>query len=87
MIILHVDSSILGPGSASRALSAEILAAETARNPDATVRTLDLAVSPITHLTGAHLAAAEGASPSRSALRRTSPPVTPRWRGSWKPIS
>lgn len=68
MIILHVDSSILGPTSASRALSAEILAAETKRYPDATVRTLDLGVTPMAHLTGAHLAAAQGASPEQADL-------------------
>lgn len=68
MIILHVDSSILGPDSASHQISAEVLAAETARNPDATVRTLDLGVTPIGHLTGAHLAAAQGLAPEEPGL-------------------
>ncbi len=68
MIILHVDSSILGSGSASRQISAEILAAETSRNPGAMVRTLDLGVTPIAHMTGAHLAAAQGIAPEEPGL-------------------
>lgn len=50
MQILHIDSSILGADSVSRQLSAEIVAALTAAQPDATVEYLDLAVNAPPHL-------------------------------------
>lgn len=62
MKLLHIDSSILGPGSVSRDLSADAVAAFTSRYPELVVVRLDLAVTPIGHLTTAHLAAAQGAS-------------------------
>ena len=68
MRILHVDSSILGAGSASRALSSEIVAALRQRNPDIDVTYRDLAAQPLSHLSGAHLAAAQGASPEAEAV-------------------
>jgi FMN-dependent NADH-azoreductase len=68
MRLLHVDSSILGAGSASRALSAEIVAAQRQRNPDIDVTYRDLAAQPLGHLSGAHLAAAQGASPEAETL-------------------
>jgi FMN-dependent NADH-azoreductase len=69
MKLLHVDSSILGPGSVSRLLSAEIVAAEQRRNPEITATYRDLAADPVDHLSGAHLAAFQGATPD-SSLRR-----------------
>lgn len=63
MKLLHVDSSILGPGSVSRQLSAEIVAAEQRLHPGIEVVYRDLAVAPVGHLSGAHLAAAQGAAP------------------------
>jgi FMN-dependent NADH-azoreductase len=68
MKLLHVDSSILGAGSASRALSAEIVTAERDGHPDIEVTYRDLAARPIAHLSGAHLAAAQGASPEAEPL-------------------
>ncbi|MFM0097742.1 FMN-dependent NADH-azoreductase [Paraburkholderia nemoris] len=68
MKLLHVDSSILGQGSVSRDLSAEVVATFQASRPDLTVTRLDLAATPIGHLTGAHLAAAQGA-PVDEALK------------------
>jgi FMN-dependent NADH-azoreductase len=68
MRLLHVDSSILGAGSASRALSAEIVAAQRQRNPDIHVTYRDLAAQPLGHLSGSHLAAAQGASPEAETL-------------------
>ena len=50
MQILHIDSSILGAHSVSRQLSAEIVAALTAAQPNATVEYLDLAVNAPPHL-------------------------------------
>jgi FMN-dependent NADH-azoreductase len=68
MKLLHVDSSILGQGSVSRDLSAEVAATFRARHSDLAVTHLDLAVTPIGHLTAAHLAAAQGA-PVDEALK------------------
>ncbi len=70
MNLLHVDSSILGPGSVSRALSAEIVAAETRRHPGMSMTYRDLAAAPVDHLSGAHLAAFQGAVPEAPALRQ-----------------
>ena len=68
MKLLHVDSSILGPASVSRQLSAAIVAAQQAAHPGLDVKRLDLATDPIGHLTGQHLAAAQGAAPETAAL-------------------
>ena len=66
MKLLHIDSSILGAGSVSRALSAELVAAEQRLHPGIEVITRDLAAESLQHLSGAHLAAAHGgdAAPS-----------------------
>jgi FMN-dependent NADH-azoreductase len=64
MKLLHVDSSILGPGSVSRQLSAEIVATEARLHPGLRVLYRDLAVTPIAHLSGAHLAARSGVAPA-----------------------
>jgi FMN-dependent NADH-azoreductase len=61
MNILHIDSSILGDGSVSRALSREIVETLAGANPGAVVTRRDLAVEPLDHLTGAHVAAMHGA--------------------------
>ena len=68
MKLLHIDSSILGQGSVSRDLSAEVVATFQARHPNLAITRLDLAATPIGHLTGAHLAAAQGA-PVDEALK------------------
>jgi FMN-dependent NADH-azoreductase len=56
MQLLHVDSSILGPNSVSRSLSAEIVALQVQRNPEMRVIYRDLAAEPLQHISGAHLA-------------------------------
>jgi FMN-dependent NADH-azoreductase len=66
--LLHVDSSILGAGSVSRELSAAIVAEEQRRHPGLSVTYRDLAVTPVGHLSGAHLAAFQGAAPESPAL-------------------
>lgn len=68
MKLLHVDSSILGPASVSRELSNSIVLAQRAAHPNLEVEHLDLATHPIGHLTGLHLAAAQGAAPEAPAL-------------------
>lgn len=65
MNILHLDSSILGEQSASRALSAAVVARLRAATPHATVRYRDLAAEPLPHLDGAALAKADPARAAR----------------------
>lgn len=61
MNLLHIDSSILHGDSVSRDLSAQVVAALAARHPGLQVKHLDLATTPLGHLTQAHLAAQQGA--------------------------
>ncbi|KXU87091.1 FMN-dependent NADH-azoreductase [Caballeronia megalochromosomata] len=68
MKLLHVDSSILGQSSVSRDLSAHVVATFRDRDPDLAVSRLDLAATPIGHLTAAHLTAAQDA-PLDDALK------------------
>lgn len=60
MRLLHIDSSVLGPNSASRALSAEIVARQVALHPGVAVTHRDLAADAALHLSPAHLAAWQG---------------------------
>jgi FMN-dependent NADH-azoreductase len=60
MQLLHIDSSVLGPNSASRALSADIVARQVALRPTMTVIHRDLAADAALHLSSAHLAAWQG---------------------------
>lgn len=64
MKLLHIDSSILGGHSVSRILTADIVSAQQRLHPDLTVTYRDLAAGPLQHLSGAHLAAAQGATPA-----------------------
>lgn len=68
MKILHLDSSITGQFSVSRLLTAEIVAAQVARNPNAEVIYHDLAQEPAMHLSPAHLAAFQGGLVTNEAL-------------------
>lgn len=61
MKLLHIDSSILGEHSASRALGAAVVAARKAADPSLEVVYRDLAASPLPHLSGASLAKADPA--------------------------
>lgn len=69
MKLLHVDASILGANSVSRQLSAAIV--DRLRSVDSAIEVVyyDLGAQPIGHLTGAHLAAVQGASPEEPSLR------------------
>ena len=60
MKLLHIDSSILGANSVSRALTADIVARERALHPDLAVTYRDLARDKALHLSGDHLAAFQG---------------------------
>jgi FMN-dependent NADH-azoreductase len=60
MQLLHIDSSVLGLNSASRALSAGIVARQIALHPGVNVVRRDLAADAAFHLSSAHLAAWQG---------------------------
>jgi FMN-dependent NADH-azoreductase len=61
MTLLHIDSSILGDNSASRQVSAAIVARLRTLDPDHKVIYRDLAATPLSHLGGAQFAARFGA--------------------------
>lgn len=69
MNILHIDTSITGPASVSRTLSADLVAAQRQLYPDADVAVRDLALHPIQHLSANHLRALQGDVPDDPALR------------------
>lgn len=65
MKLLHLDSSILGQNSASRELSAAIVARHRAADPSLEIVYRNLAAEPLPHLSGASLAKAD---PTEAAL-------------------
>jgi FMN-dependent NADH-azoreductase len=67
MNILHIDSSILGEGSASRLLSREIVAQQVTDNPGARVTYHDLATEALPHLSGGSLAQSDPEEAARNA--------------------
>jgi FMN-dependent NADH-azoreductase len=60
--LLHIDSSVLGPHSVSRQLSAAIVDRLRQTAPNLEIAYRDLSAIPLAHLSGAHLAAAQGAT-------------------------
>ncbi|MGB8435577.1 MAG: NAD(P)H-dependent oxidoreductase [Burkholderiales bacterium] len=62
MQLLHLDSSVLGAASVSRQLSAQIVGRQQALHPGVRVVVRDLAADPALHLSGAHMAAFQGAT-------------------------
>ncbi len=67
MKILHIDSSILGEGSASRALTREVVAQLRRSHPEAEVAYLDLAAEELPHLSHRHLARSDASEAARNA--------------------
>ena len=63
MKLLHIDSSVLGPHSVSRQVSAAIVERLREANPGLEVSYRDLTLAPLAHLSGPHLAAGQGAPP------------------------
>lgn len=61
MKLLHIDSSVLGPHSVSRQVSAAIVDRLRQAMPGLDVTYRDLTQTPLAHLSGSHLAAAQGA--------------------------
>jgi FMN-dependent NADH-azoreductase len=66
MKLLHLDSSVLGPHSVSRQVSAAIVDRLRKTHPGLDVTYRDLTATPLAHLTGAHLAAGRGAAADAS---------------------
>lgn len=67
MKLLHIDSSILGEASASRALTREIVARWVAARPDTEVTYLDLAAQELPHLTHGALSGTDELAAGRNA--------------------
>jgi FMN-dependent NADH-azoreductase len=63
MKLLHIDSSVLGPHSVSRQVSAAIVDRLRLETPNLAITYRDLSSTPLAHLSGSHLAAAQGAPP------------------------
>src|SRR6059058_3560285 len=63
MKLLHIDSSVLGPHSVSRQVSAAVVSRLRETTPGLEIVYRDLILTPLAHLSGPHLAAAQGAAP------------------------
>jgi FMN-dependent NADH-azoreductase len=63
MKLLHIDSSVLGPHSVSRQVSAAIVERLRNATPGLDIVYRDLTLTPLAHLSGSHLAAGQGAAP------------------------
>jgi len=68
MKLLHIDSSVLGPHSVSRKVSAAIVDRLRQATPGLQIVYRDLTATPLSHLSGSHLAAAQGAPSSDATL-------------------
>ena len=66
MKLLHLDSSVLGPHSVSRQVSAAVVDRLRQSTPGLEVSYRDLTLTPLAHLSGLHLAASQGAAPDAS---------------------
>jgi FMN-dependent NADH-azoreductase len=64
MKLLHIDSSVLGPHSVSRQVSAAVVDRLVKATPGLDIVYRDLTTTPLHHLSGSHLAAAQGAEPA-----------------------
>jgi FMN-dependent NADH-azoreductase len=70
MNLLHLDSSILGSNSASRQVSAAIVGQLAKATPGLDIVYRDLTAAPLSHLSGEHLAARQGAVPESPAMQK-----------------
>jgi FMN-dependent NADH-azoreductase len=68
MKVLHIDSSILGDASASRALTREIVARLKATHPQAQVTYLDVAAEELPHFSHRSLGQSDEPEAARNAL-------------------
>jgi FMN-dependent NADH-azoreductase len=63
MKLLHIDSSVLGPSSVSRQVSAAIVDRLREATAGLDIIYRDLTLTPLAHLSGLHLSAAQGTLP------------------------
>ena len=70
MKLLHIDTSILGDNSISRRVSAAVTERLQKAAPGLEVTYRDLGGSPLAHLSGLHLAAAQGVVPEAPAVQQ-----------------
>ena len=70
MKLLHIDSSVLGPHSVSRRVSAAIVDRLKQATPDLEIVYRDLTETPLAHLSGSHLAVTQGAPATDPTLRQ-----------------
>lgn len=68
--LLHIDSSVLGAHSVSRQVSAAVVQRLRQAIPNLDVTYRDLTATPLPHLSGAHLAAAQGVTPVDPAVQQ-----------------
>ena len=87
MQLLHIDSSVLGTHSASRALSADIVARQIALHPGIKVMHRDLAADAALHLSSAHLAAWQGGAVEDALSVPTWRRAAATWRNFLRPTS
>jgi len=69
MKLLHVDASILGDNSISRRVSAAVVERLRKADPALEIIHRDLGAEPLAHLSGQHLAAAQGVVPEAPAVQ------------------
>ncbi len=69
MKLVHIDSSVLGPNSVSRMLTAEIVAAQHDLHPHLEVTYHDLAADPQPHLSPLHVASWHGVAADDIAVQ------------------
>lgn len=67
--LLHIDSSVLGPNSVSRQVSAAIVARLRQITPGLEVTYRDVAAEPLSHLSGTHIAIAHGTPVEDAAVQ------------------
>ncbi len=87
MKLLHIDSSILGDHSISRAVSAAIVSRLKAEIPGLEITYRDLAAAPLSHLSGAYLAGQNPTSNTTKPCRRIYRSAAQPWRSSWPATS
>jgi FMN-dependent NADH-azoreductase len=69
MKLLHIDASILGGNSVSRQVSAAVVDRLKTTVPNLEVIYRDITSAPLSHLSGVHLAAAQGATPESAEVQ------------------
>src|SRR5881409_2587400 len=69
MKLLHIDSSVLGPHSVSRQVSAAIVNRLRQATPGLEIVYRDLTSTPLAHLSGPYFAATQGAAPEPALLQ------------------